>query len=108
MGALLTSIHRNGFGHLTKVLDERRAPVRGQLERAGIEIPPGIAVESGQVMIVIAAPARTAKALDLLRTHGATATWTARRTSTPWPMFKTPLSVRARGVNPLGDSQDAG
>jgi hypothetical protein len=108
MAQLLTAIHRGGFGHLTKVLDEKRSPVTGQLERAGVEIPLGFIVEHDHTVVMISAPARTGTAIELLRRYGAESTWTAKRTSSPWPMFKTPLSTRARGGKPSDENPSIG
>jgi hypothetical protein len=100
MGPLLTEIHRAGFGHLTKVLDATRSPIRAQLERAGVSPPPEFEIHPDHVLVMISAPARIALALDLVERRGAARTWTVRRSATPWPMFKTPLSARARAARP--------
>jgi len=36
LSATLTAFHRNGYGHVTRVLDPERAPVAQQLGRAGV------------------------------------------------------------------------
>ncbi len=105
LGQLLTAVHRNGFGHLTKVLDDKRSPVRGQLERAGVAPPIGFAVELDHVVVMISAPARTGVAVELVLRYGAVATWTTRRTSSPWPMFKTPLSMRVQFGHAVDESK---
>jgi hypothetical protein len=96
MPGLLTAIHRGGFGHLTKVMDERRSPASGQLERAGVAVPPGFAVDADEMVVLVAAQGRIAVVRDLVTRHGARAVWETQRIADPWPMFKTALAARGR------------
>lgn len=89
LSAVLTAIHRGGFGNVTRVLDPQRGEILGQLRRAGVKIPEGFSLAQGnRVAVVINASARVANAVDLLRRNGADATWVARRAgAAPPPTF---------------------
>lgn len=88
LGATLAAIHRNGYGHLTRVLDPERGEVSAQTRRAGVAVPFGFALDaSSQVAVMIAAAARTPAAADLLRSLGAVRVWTTGRTTAPTPLL---------------------
>ena len=71
----LTMFHRGGFGHVIRVLDPERAPIRAQLTRAGV---PGARLSrccgASDVLLLVHAPARTGQAVALASQHGATDT----------------------------------
>ena len=97
LSAVLTGLHRNGYGHLARVLDPERGDVVGQLQRAGAEPPIGIgAVGAGQVVVLVAAPARTGAAAELLTRLGATAAWEAARSGAPAPVLFGSMAPRGR------------
>lgn len=90
---VLSAIHRNGYGHLTRVLDPERGDVAGQLRRAGIAVPAAFALDGGQrVAVMISAAARTLAAAELLHRLGAAPVWTTGRTTDPTPLLIGSLS----------------
>lgn len=101
IGDVLTAAHRAGFGHLTRVLDGRRSPVIGQLARAGIALPDAFAVGQDGLVVAIAAPARTARALELVNKNGATASWITSRAAPPAPVLSNPNRARIRRPVPI-------
>src|SRR4051812_43883366 len=85
---VLTGLHRNGYGHVVRVLDPDRADVTGQLRRAGAAVPIGFPVSApGQVTVLLPAPARTGPAAALLPRLGASTTWEVERTANPTPLL---------------------
>jgi hypothetical protein len=92
---VLTAAHRGGFGHLVKVFDARRSPVNGQLARAGILAPADFVVLPDCLTVAIAAPARTARALELFELHGATAVWITSRKAQAAPAWSKTRPARA-------------
>jgi hypothetical protein len=72
LSAVLTAFHRNGYGHVTRVLDPERAPVPDQLRRAGIS---GCRLASltpnACVLLHVYVPERTTPAASLAVAHGA-------------------------------------
>ena len=111
LSAVLSAVHRGGYGHLARVLDPERGDVAGQLRRAGIAVPPGFALDGAQrVAVMITAAARTPAAASLLRQLGASDVWTTGRTTAPTPLLIGSLSnlteragrSRARR-NPVGE-----
>ena len=71
----LTMFHRGGFGHVIRVLDPDRAPIRAQLARAGV---PDARLSrycgAADVLLLVHAPARTGQAVALASRWGATDT----------------------------------
>lgn len=69
---LLTTIHRSGHGHNTRVFDPRRGDLEGPLARAGV---PSTALAAGRspddAVVLIHAPRRTEQVVALLRQAGA-------------------------------------
>jgi len=73
LSAMLTAFHRNGYGHVTRVLDPERAPVAQQLGRAGVHESRIASLEfSDAVVLFVPAPKRTNDAAALAVAHGAT------------------------------------
>ena len=73
LSAMLTAFHRNGYGHVTRVLDPERAPVAQQLGRAGVhESRIASAKLDDSVILFVPAPKRTSDAASLAVAHGAT------------------------------------
>ncbi len=73
LSATLTAFHRNGYGHVTRVLDPERAPVAHQLGRAGVNESRIASAELvDAVVLFVPAPKRTADAAALAVAHGAT------------------------------------
>lgn len=71
----LTMFHRNGFGHVLRVLDPERAPIPDQLQRAGVaDARLASCCAPGTVLLLLHAPARTGRAAELARGVGATDT----------------------------------
>ena len=72
LSVLLTAFHRNGYGHVIRVLDPERAPLPDQLGRAGI---PACRIAdstlAGCVLLHVYAPERTTPAAALAVAHGA-------------------------------------
>lgn len=96
LSAILTAIHRGGFGHLTRVLDPERGDVAGQLRRAGVAVPDGFALNGeSRVAVMISAAARANAATELLRRLGAVSVWTAGRSAAPSPLLVGSLTGRA-------------
>ena len=97
LSAALTAVHRGGLGNVTRVLDPHRGEVTGQLRRAGVEVPTDFALDGdNRVAIMITASARAAAATELLRRHGAVATWTVARTGPATPLHFGALAARSR------------
>jgi hypothetical protein len=68
----LTAFHRDGYGHVTRVLDPDRAPLANQLGRAGVEhsrLADAAVVDA--VILLVLAPMRTTAAAALAVYHGA-------------------------------------
>jgi len=71
----LTMFHRGGFGHVIRVLDPERAPIRGQLIRAGVPEARLMGCRgASDVLLLVHAPARTGQAVSLAMQVGATDT----------------------------------
>ena len=71
----LAMFHRGGFGHVIRVLDPERAPIRAQLARAGVpEARLGRRCGTSDVLLLVHAPARTGQAVSLATQFGATDT----------------------------------
>jgi hypothetical protein len=97
LSATLTAVHRGGFGNVTRVLDPRRGDATGQLRRAGVDVPMDFAIEGDDgVAIMITASARAVAATELLRRHGAVATWTVARNGPATPLLFGDLAARSR------------
>ncbi|HRA46976.1 MAG TPA: hypothetical protein PK819_02780 [Thermomicrobiales bacterium] len=74
LSTALTQFHRNGFGHVIKVMDGARAPILDQLRRAGLNQRLQLTtLESHQVLLFVPAPERTQQAALLAHSVGATA-----------------------------------
>jgi hypothetical protein len=72
LSAVLTAFHRDGYGHVTRVLDPERAPLPNQLGRAGVQSSRlANAPLTDAVMLFVHAPMRTAAAAALAVAHGA-------------------------------------
>lgn len=97
LSAVLSGLHRNGYGHLARVLDPERSDMAGQLRRAGAEPPLGIgSVDRGHVVVLVAAPARTGAATELMARLGASAVWEVERTGARTPVLFGGVTPRAR------------
>jgi len=71
----LTMFHRGGFGHVIRVLDPERAPIRAQLMRAGVPAARlSRSCGATDVLLLVHAPARTGQAVSLASQFGATDT----------------------------------
>lgn len=71
----LAMFHRGGFGHVIRVLDPQRAPIRAQLIRAGVsEARLMRCCGTSDVLLLVHAPARTGQAVSLASQFGATDT----------------------------------
>jgi hypothetical protein len=93
LSAVLSAIHRSGYGHLTRVLDPERGDVTAQLRRAGIAVPVGFEFDGTQrVGVMISAAVRTPAAAALLRQLDASEVWTTGRTTAPIPLLIGSLS----------------
>jgi hypothetical protein len=71
LSGALASMHRAGFGPQTRVIDGTRGNSAGQLERAGLSILNGAEPEPNDLLIVVTAPGRVAKVVDLFARLGA-------------------------------------
>jgi hypothetical protein len=70
---MLTAFHRNGYGHVTRVLDPERAPLAQQLGRAGVRASRIAETEPvDSVLLFVHAPKRTTEAAALAIANGAT------------------------------------
>lgn len=97
LSTLLTSLHRYGFGHVTRVLDPERAEVGDQLRRAGVEVPSQMGKVAGnRLCVMVSAPARTRVAMDLLLRSGAAVAWEVERINMPQPVLLGSLNKRPR------------
>ena len=73
LSSMLTAFHRNGYGHVTRVLDPERAPVAQQLGRVGVHESRIASAElADSVILFVPAPKRTSDAAALAVAHGAT------------------------------------
>lgn len=73
LSSMLTAFHRNGYGHVTRVLDPDRAPLAQQLGRAGVGESRMATAEPGDaVLLFVHAPKRTTDAAALAIANGAT------------------------------------
>ncbi|CAN0449537.1 unnamed protein product, partial [Phaeothamnion confervicola] len=72
--AILPVIHRNGLGHIARVMKRERGDLRTQLRRAGIPVEqaPDALDAAGRILLVTAA-ARSQPTADLLLRHHAIA-----------------------------------
>jgi hypothetical protein len=72
LSIVLTAFHRNGYGHVVRVLDPDRAPLAEQLNRAGVDASRlGQSARDGCVLLLVPAPKRTGPAASLAIAHGA-------------------------------------
>jgi len=68
----LTAFHRDGYGHVTRVLDPDRAPLAKQLGRAGVQSSRLATLSlNDAVVLFVHAPMRTTAAAALAVVHGA-------------------------------------
>ena len=73
LSIVLTAFHRNGYGHVVRVLDPDRAPIPDQLDRAGVASCRLRTMASADaVLLVVHAPKRTTPASALAFANGAT------------------------------------
>jgi len=74
--AILPVIHRNGLGHIARVMNRERGDLRTQLRRAGIPVEqaPDALDHAGRILLVTAA-ARSQSTADLLLRNHAIAAW---------------------------------
>jgi hypothetical protein len=73
LSSMLTAFHRNGYGHVTRVLDPERAPLAQQLGRAGVRASRIAEAEPiDSVLLFVHAPKRTTEAAALAVANGAT------------------------------------
>jgi len=81
---LLTAIHRNRLGHVSRVLTASdRRPLTQQLQRAGIPAANApAAVSASDRLVLVAAAARSEEGAHLLLRHGAERVWVISRTGT--------------------------
>lgn len=80
LSAGLVAIHRAGFGPSARVLDPRRGDLDLQLRRAGHGIPVSVAdVGSDSVLLLVVAPGRAERVIDLVNRTGARAVYRATR-----------------------------
>ena len=97
LSAVLTAVHRGGYGHLVRVVDPERGEVGRQLQRAGIAPPAGWAAPAGErVAVVVNAPARVEAARALLLQHGAESAIVAVRTGATELAARTAFVPRPR------------
>lgn len=77
---LLTNLHRNGYGPVTRVIDSARGDLDGQLRRAGLELQGLLeAPDAPFAVVLVHAPNRTEQVANLLRDHGSRNVTTLRR-----------------------------
>lgn len=77
---LLPIIHRNGLGHLARVMRRERGDLRTQLRRAGIPVEQAPdALDTAPCILLVTAAARSEKTAELLLRHNAIATWIVTR-----------------------------
>jgi hypothetical protein len=77
---LLTAIHRNRLGHVSRVLKADRRPLLQQLQSAGV--PTGhapAALAASDRLILVFAAARSEQGAQLLLRNGADRVWTVSR-----------------------------
>ena len=68
----LTAFHRDGYGHVTRVLDPIRASLANQLGRAGVQSSRLVTASiNDAVLLFVHAPMRTTAAAALAVTNGA-------------------------------------
>ncbi|MGC4104776.1 MAG: hypothetical protein QM753_00285 [Thermomicrobiales bacterium] len=74
--AILAVIHRNGLGHIARVMKRERGDFRAQLRRASIPVEqaPDTLDDAGRILLVTAA-ARSQMTADLLLRNHAIAAW---------------------------------
>lgn len=72
LSVVLTAFHREGYGHVTRVLDPERSPLTAQLLRAGVDRSRLAAARTDDsVLLFVHAPMRTTIAAALAVSHGA-------------------------------------
>jgi hypothetical protein len=71
LSSALASMHRAGYGPQTRVIDGTRGNSVGQLERAGLSILNGDEPKPDDLLIVVMAPGRVARVVDLFARIGA-------------------------------------
>lgn len=86
----LVAIHRAGLGAQVRVLDGLRGDLAGQLQRAGFSGPTGVGFDplvsaKDRVLILVAAPGRTAAVGETLKQAGARTVHVLRRGSEAAP-----------------------
>jgi hypothetical protein len=96
----LTAIHRGGHGHHARVFNPERGDLRGQLRRAGIEVPPDLSSRfDDRVLVMLHSPGRVLQAETLLKSAGALRTYVVSRAGAETfvsPVFPvSPQAVRA-------------
>ncbi|MGC4192945.1 MAG: hypothetical protein QM589_17505 [Thermomicrobiales bacterium] len=78
--AILPLIHRNGLGHVARVMKRERGDLRTQLRRAGVPVEqsPAALDAAGRILLVTAA-ARSQPTAELLLRNHAIAVWIVTR-----------------------------
>lgn len=77
---ILPIVHRNGLGHLARVIRRERGDLRTQLRRAGIPVEQAPnALDDARCILLVTAAARSQTTAELLLRHHAIATWIVTR-----------------------------
>jgi hypothetical protein len=76
---LLTAIHQNRLGHVSRVVSSKRAPIADQMSRAGVPMQGAPSFESEERVILIFAAEQRHMGARLMLEHGARRAWTVTR-----------------------------
>ncbi|MFM9105669.1 MAG: hypothetical protein ACKOWF_03090 [Chloroflexota bacterium] len=76
--SVLAVVHGRGFGPMARVFDPGRGALAGQLQRAGLPVPPDVDRDAAdRVVLGITAPGHAARIGDTLLQAGAAAVFVA-------------------------------
>lgn len=95
---LLTAIHGNRLGHVSRVLSKNRRPLADQLKSAGVPIANApAAIENADRLVLVFAAALTDRGANLLLRQGAERVWTVTRSGI-WSECED-VALAAKSVN---------
>ena len=82
LSSLLTALHQNRLGHVSRVVSSARAPIADQLRRAGVPLQQGPLLTATDRVILVFAANLCDRGARMLLELGAASAWTVTRSGT--------------------------
>jgi len=100
LAAVLSAVHRGGFGPLARLFDPERGPLDGQLRRAGLPAPAEAASsDRATVLLAVTAPGRAALVGDAISRAGAVRVYVTARGRIDAALDPVPLAGEPAGLH---------